>query len=159
MVKMHKTFKVKKDGYSIVADITVVNADLLVSLTGGDLPHLGGVVTYDIKADKIEKVYFASHDGRKHKDIFLAEKFMQSIKSKLPGNACVTAGVHINGITKEQIDASYEMCDELAKQVTVWLKNNTINIQKPKYTTHLSRDQNGNLIEKGSIHDEKENYE
>lgn len=147
MVKMHKIFRAEKAGYSIVAEIKVVNADLLISLTGGDLPHLGGVVTYDIKADKVEKVYFASHDGRKHKDIFLAEKFMQNIKSKLPGNACITAGVHINGITKEQIDASYEMCDELTNQVANWLKNDAINIQTPEYTTHLNRDQNGNLIE------------
>ncbi|WP_258381271.1 prenylated flavin chaperone LpdD [Lactobacillus helveticus] len=47
-----KTFKVAKEDYEISADILLENKDLLVSLTGGDIPHLGGVVTFDFKSKK-----------------------------------------------------------------------------------------------------------
>ncbi|WP_282806039.1 prenylated flavin chaperone LpdD [Lactobacillus isalae] len=144
---MHKKFSVNKFGYSINAHVELMNSDMVVTLTGGDVPHLGGVVTYDFKTKKIEKVYFASHDGRKHKDVFLAESFAQKIISDLSGNLCVTAGIHIDGITKEQIDASFVMCDELGEQVLNWVDQKIKTAKIPKYTTHLKRDKNGKLID------------
>ena len=50
------------------------NQDLLVNLIGGNIPHVGGVVTFDQKAKEETVVKFASHDGRLHKDIFLAQR-------------------------------------------------------------------------------------
>lgn len=67
--------------------------------------------------------------------------------SKLPGNLCVTAGVHIDGITKAQIEVSFEMCDSLAAHVINWIKDQTQNVQEPKYITHLKRDQAGKLLD------------
>ncbi len=142
-----KIFSVTRENYTIYADASLMNKDIVVTLSGGNIPHLGGVVTYDYKTKKVEKIYFDSHDGRKHKDIFLAERFTEKIVSKLPGNLCVTAGVHIDGITKAQIEASFEMCDSLAAHVINWIKDQTQNVQEPKYITHLKRDQAGKLLD------------
>ncbi|ADX70179.1 hypothetical protein [Lactobacillus helveticus] len=141
-----KTFKVAKEDYEISADVLLENKDLLVSLTGGDIPHLGGVVTFDFKSKKISKTFFESHDGRKHKDIFLAEQFAEKIKDHLNGNLCVTAGVHIDGITEKQIDASLVMVDELAQAVLNWQNEKIKQARTPQYTTHLKRDREGHLI-------------
>ena len=62
------------------------NQDLLVNLIGGNIPHVGGVVTFDQKAKEETVVKFASHDGRLHKDIFLAQRLAEKIEKKLPGN-------------------------------------------------------------------------
>lgn len=134
---LEKTFNVKQENYTISANCQLINQDLLVGLTGGNVPHIGGIVSWDGKAKKQEEIRFASHDGRIHKDIFLAEKFAEEIEHELPGNLCVTAGVHVDGITQEQIEASFPMTQELAKQVLAWVKVNTQNVKKPEYTTHI----------------------
>lgn len=140
-------FSVTKENYTIFADASLMNKDLVVTLYGGNVPHIGGVVTYDYKSLKVEKIYFDSHDDRKHKDIFLAEEFIHKVKKELPGNTCVSAGVHIDGITKKQIDASFVMVDTLAQKVLDWVKENIHNTIDPKYITHLQRDAQGNLKE------------
>lgn len=108
-----------------------------MSLTGGNIPHIGGIVSWDAKNKKQEEIKFASHDGRSHKDIFLAEKFAQEIEEQLPGNLCVTAGVHVDGITQAQIEASFPMTKTLAQQVLNWVNKNSNNMKKPQYTTHI----------------------
>lgn len=132
-----KIFKVDQAGYTISAACQLLNQDLLVSLTGGNVPHIGGIVSWDNKAKKQEEIRFASHDGRIHKDIFLAEKFAEKIEKALPGNLCVTAGVHIDGITREQIEASFPMTEKLAQQILIWVKANTSHAKQPEYTTHI----------------------
>ena len=84
-----KIFSVTRENYTIYADASLMNKDIVVTLSGGNIPHLGGVVTYDYKTKKVEKIYFDSHDGRKHKDIFLAERFTEKIVSKLPGLSAI----------------------------------------------------------------------
>ncbi|MBD5429128.1 hypothetical protein [Lactobacillus sp.] len=134
---IEKTFNITKEAYTISATCQLINQDLLVSLTGGDVPHIGGIVSWDGKVKKQEEIRFASHSGRIHKDIFLAEKFAEEIEHQLPGNLCVTAGVHLDGITQAQIEASFPMTQELAKQVLVWVKTSAQNTKKPEYTTHI----------------------
>lgn len=132
-----QTFTITQENYTITASVMLMNKDLDVNLTGGQLPHLGGVVSYDHQTGKIQKIYFASHDGRKHKDILLAERFVKRIAHQLPGSLCVTAGVHIDGITAAQINASFPMTDELAKQVAHWVNHYADDFSEPRYSTHL----------------------
>lgn len=134
---IEKVFKVSQENYTISANCQLINQDLLVNLTGGNIPHIGGIVSWDGKAKKQEEIRFNSHDGRIHKDIFLAEEFAQQIEQDLPGNLCVTAGVHVDGITQAQIEASFPMTVKLANLVLKWLQENTQDIKQPEYTTHI----------------------
>lgn len=43
MVK--KLFTVKQAGYQISVEAEQMNCDLIVNLFGGDVPHLGGIVS------------------------------------------------------------------------------------------------------------------
>ncbi|TSO26321.1 hypothetical protein [Lactobacillus sp. LL6] len=132
-----KIFKITQENYTIYANCQLLNQDLVVNLSGGDLPHIGGIVSWDGKSKKETKVSFTSHNGRIHKDIFLAEKFAKNVEAALPGNLCVTAGVHIDGITQAQIEASFPMTEALAKEVINWVDNNIKEMKQPKYTTHI----------------------
>ncbi|WP_283621992.1 prenylated flavin chaperone LpdD [Limosilactobacillus avium] len=148
---IHKQiFTVKQEGYTITASATLMNKDLLVNLTGGNVPHLGGIVSYDKKTGKVTKVHFASHDGRIHKDIMLAEQFVKRVVDQAPGNICVTAGVHVDGITAAQINASFAMVDNLAVQVITWFAGFAQEFSDPQYTTHLQNFEVG----KGEVHEE-----
>ncbi|MDX5080046.1 hypothetical protein SD937_01410 [Lactobacillus paragasseri] len=142
---MKKTLTITKS-FQLKADCLLNNQDLLVNLIGGNIPHVSGVVTFDQKAKEETVVKFASHDGRLHKDIFLAQRLAEKIEKKLPGNLVINAGVHIDGISKEQIDDSFVMTDEIAKKILAWVQEETSSFKAPKYTTHLKRDASGKLI-------------
>ncbi|GHV97150.1 hypothetical protein lacNasYZ03_07400 [Lactobacillus nasalidis] len=131
-----KVFTVSQEGYEISAEVELANKDLLVNLLGGDVPHLGGVLTYDHASGEVKELKFYSHDGRFHKDILLARVFASEVRDRLPGNLCVCAGVHVDGISKAQIAASTGMTQELAKQVLAWLKGQE-DFKEPAYTSHF----------------------
>ena len=65
--------EVTKLGFTIQAAVKVIGKDLLITLTGGDTPHIGTVTTFS-RDTEIQTVRFPSHDGRFHKDDVLAEK-------------------------------------------------------------------------------------
>ena len=129
-------FTVKEAGYEIQAEVTLANKDLLVNLLGGDLSHLGGVLTYDVSSQEVKEVKLFSHDGRFHKDIFLAQVFFENIKDQLPGSITITAGVHVDGISQEQIAASKGMTEDLARQCSAWLKEQK-GFKEPVYSSHF----------------------
>lgn len=99
--------------------------------------QLGGVVTYDHASGEKTVVKFYSHNGRRHKDILLAQLLAKEVKASLPGNLCVMAGVNLDGITREQIEASAPMTRYLARQVLAWVKGQAGKFKNPAYTTHL----------------------
>lgn len=79
MVK--KLFTVKQAGYEISVEAEQMNCDLIVNLVGGDVPHLGGIVSWDFKTRKQSEMKFANHDGRTHKDIFLLNALLRILKT------------------------------------------------------------------------------
>lgn len=117
-----KTFSVTAENLTIEANVSVIGKDLFIALTGGDTPHIGAVTTVE-KNSPSEKVRFHSHHGRFHKDDVLSEEVLKEIKPLLPGNCVITAGVHVNGITPAQINASFEIAASLGKEIFQWLKN------------------------------------
>lgn len=125
-------FEVTKAGYSIQAEVTVIGNDLLIALTGGDTPHIG-TITWWNQTDDSDTTRFPSHHGRYHKDDVLSEVLLKQLKPLLPGTCVITAGVHINGITKEQITASFSMAEELGKRMASWLKDYDFQTKEPVY--------------------------
>lgn len=125
-------FEVTKAGYSIQAEVTVIGNDLLIALTGGDTPHIGTITWWNQTGDS-DTTRFPSHHGRLHKDDVLSEVLLKQLKPLLPGTCVITAGVHINGITQEQIAASFSMAEELGKRMASWLKDYDFQTKEPVY--------------------------
>lgn len=80
-----------------------------------------------------QTVKFPSHDGRFHKDNFISERLAKSLKPYLSGSCTVTAGIHVNQITKAQIAAAAPMTMALSQQIIDWLKANPIEVAQPEY--------------------------
>jgi len=125
-------FDVHSSGYSIKLDVRIINEDVLFTLIGGDVMHIGTVTTRSAKG-VVDTVIFSSSSGGMHKDNLLADVLLAKVSEKLEGNLVITSGVHVDGITKEQIVASFEMTEELAGQFLLWLEENPIVPKIPLY--------------------------
>lgn len=129
---MKQRFKVDQAGFQMNAAVETIGQDLLVKLTGGDHPHIGTISTYQ-KDGTGDVLRFPSHSGRYHKDDVLAEVLFKEIADQLPGNLVITSGVHIDGITQEQIAASFKMAKVLGKEICAVLKDHPIKKSEPSY--------------------------
>lgn len=127
------TFEVTDYGYSIQAQVEYIGADLFIQLTGGSHPHIGTVTTYCKKNADKQVVRFPSHSGRFHKDDVLADVLLEEIAELFPQNCVITSGVHVDGISKEQIVGAFEMTKKLASKIAIWLKHEKSPISHPKY--------------------------
>jgi len=76
---------------------------------------------------------FPSHDGRFHKDNFISERMAEILKPYLTGSCTITAGIHVNQITKAQIAAAAPMTLALSEQIIDWLRVNPIVAAMPEY--------------------------
>lgn len=126
--------EVTKLGFTIQAAVKVIGKDLLITLTGGDTPHIGTVTTFS-RDTEIQTVRFPSHDGRFHKDDVLAEKIAVIIKTAVPGSCTITSGIHVDHISNAQINASFPMSEELGYKILDWLEKTDFHIKEPVYYT------------------------
>ena len=78
-------------------------------------------------------VRFPSHSGRFHKDDVLADVLLEEIAELFPQNCVITSGVHVDGVSKEQIVGAFEMTKKLASKIAIWLKHEKSPISHPKY--------------------------
>jgi len=130
-----KKFQTTAENYTMTADITVVGSDLMIVITGGDSPHIGTITSVSKDSDN-QTIRFHSHHGRFHKDDVLSEVIINKIKDDLPGNCVITAGVHVNSITKEQIKASPKMAEKLGDDILSWLKETDFTTDEVLYTNY-----------------------
>lgn len=124
-------FSVTAEGFTIHAELKRITADILIILTGGNVPHIGSVTT--LSNGKIESSIFLCHNGMQHKDHLLAEKIMVTIQPFITENCVITSGVHVDYITKQQIIASLGMAESISQQIITWLQNHPITKIEPIY--------------------------
>jgi len=82
--------------YDIHIEIRQAGADIVAAVTGGTRPHVGAVALADPSGVKVLQ-------SAGHKDAVLAEMFAQSLYEKYRVNVCVSAGVHVDDATAEEI--------------------------------------------------------
>ncbi|MFC6261755.1 prenylated flavin chaperone LpdD [Levilactobacillus fujinensis] len=126
------TFRVTQENYTITADLTVIGKDLLIVVTGGSNPHIGDVTTLT-RATALRTIKYPSHNGRFHKDNFVGERIARVVQPVLPGSCTITAGIHVNQITKAQIAASAPMGEALGRQIVTWLREHPVTAPAPEY--------------------------
>ena len=125
-------FSVTKENYTMTADITIIGKDLFIAITGGDNPHIGTITTLTKNID-MQTIRYPSHDGRFHKDDVLAIRVGKIIQPYLPGSCTISAGVHINHISKKQIMVSSQMSQNLGDQISTWLQQTDFDAPAPVY--------------------------
>lgn len=131
-------FSITQENYTMKANVEIIGKDLLIKVTGGDTPHIGTITTLT-KTTDLETIRYPSHDGRLHKDDVLATRIGKIIQPDLPGSCTITAGVHVNHISKKQIMVSAMMSKSLGEQIKDWLEKTDFNSPEPVY---YSNDEN-----------------
>ncbi|MDN6641168.1 MAG: amino acid decarboxylase [Tetragenococcus sp.] len=127
-----KFFQITAANFTMTLEVKIISKDLLVTLTGGHTPHIGTVTTVT-KETTCQTIRFPSHDGRFHKDDALTEIILRMIQPDLPGSCTITAGVHVNGISQEQIEASFTMAEKLGEKLRNWLQETSFDVADPIY--------------------------
>lgn len=134
--KLRARFLAHDGGFEMIAEVSRVGNDVLITISGGDVPHIGTVTTR-LSGGEPDTVCFPSHDGRLHHDGVLAERLLEQLADDLMATCVVTAGVHIDGITQDQLTAAPEIAARLGLRVARWLRDHPATTSEPAYTSHL----------------------
>ena len=98
-------------GKSITAELTVTNCGMQVGLFGGDKPHIGAVGILD-PAGKTTVTQFEEHRGG-----VLCQQWCEALAKAGRIPAVMSAGVHYDNVSKEEIVQIVRLCNELLKDM------------------------------------------
>ena len=84
-----------------------IGPDILLILTGGEQPHLGGVVL----CEPGEKTRIISRGT--HKDYIVLEPLAEAACEKYQTTVVAVGGIHMKNASKEDIDRIKQNCKEL----------------------------------------------
>lgn len=115
------TFRVTRAGYTMQAKLSRENQDVLLELTGGDVPHYG-VVTIVSPHQATQTIALPSRPGHHHQEGVLTERVAAEIAPVLQNNAFIIGGLHVNRISKAQLAVAGAMAKALGEQVRDYLQ-------------------------------------
>lgn len=108
---MKMDFTIEREGIKAEAHLIKAGEDLLVFLSGGDTPHIGAAVCCDAAGNARE----AALPG--HKDQIVMKTMAERLSKAAGCGICVAGGIHIDGITKDQILLVVELCERLTDEI------------------------------------------
>lgn len=88
-----------------------IGSDILLVLTGGEQPHIGGIVL----CEPGKKTRFISRGS--HKDYIVLEPLAKAACDKYNTTIVAVGGIHIMNASKEDIDQVVQNCEELEKWI------------------------------------------
>lgn len=98
-----------------------VGEDLIIIISGGDRPHVGAVSyggqEFENKEFKDNTIIY-----KNHKEHIISQIFSQRIAEVFKGNYIISAGIHLDNITKEEIEIVQRMSEELLEEIILIIK-------------------------------------
>nr|WP_312578365.1 hypothetical protein [Sedimentibacter sp.] len=109
---MHE-FNVEKGRIKINVKAVLIGEDLCVMISGGESPHIG-CVTMSVPRPSLSDPNIVSSTTSVlnligHKDDEAAKYVSHELSSKLNKNVVVTCGIHLDNITREEINVVMEL--------------------------------------------------
>jgi len=111
---------------TLVLNCVRMGQDLCVTLAGGDRPHLGAVA--------LGQPYPSHQDPSRtsaststltllgHKEEALARDLADRLARTTGATVCVACGIHVDGITDQDLADIHELAEELARELLVNLR-------------------------------------
>lgn len=103
-------------GADITAQVTMLDDDIHVLLTGGERPHVGAAAL----AQTGELTGCLSFPG--HKEQVVCEQWARSLSEYTGGCATVACGIHYDHLAPERIQAVLDICDKLLDETLQRIK-------------------------------------
>lgn len=98
-----------------------IGEDILLSVEGGDKPHIGCVVQavprISLTGDGSGSSTASVLNLTGHKDEYLCRKLAEKVCSSLGVVTVCTGGFHIDGMSKEQITEVIQVTEEIAEEI------------------------------------------
>lgn len=98
-----------------------VGEDLIIVVSGGDVPHVGAI-SYGGEG-------FQNKDFEKntivygnHKEYIISQRFSQRIGDIFKGNYMISVGMHLENITGEEIKIVIKLSEELLEEIISIIK-------------------------------------
>jgi hypothetical protein len=113
--------KISKGRFEIRASVQEVGQDLLVSIWGGTRPHIGAVgIAIPRPSLKNPKQWSATSSNFTflgHKEDGMVKKTSEILATRLRRNVVVTAGVHWDRITLNEIETIQNLTQRLSDRI------------------------------------------
>ena len=106
-----------------------IGSDLLVTIYGGDVPHVGSVSVASVskspfRATNTISVSTMSQPG--HKDYVLSGRVAEQLARELGVSVITTVGIHINDATRSDIDAIIGTVDALVEELVLRMREDKL---------------------------------
>lgn len=113
-------------GYLLQVSVKKIGQDLLVSVEGGQKPHIGCVIQSvprpSLTGDGSYSATSSVLNLTGHKDEYLCRKFSEQICAACQTTVVCTGGVHIDQITKEEICEIMRIIEDMGNVVIRYIK-------------------------------------
>jgi gallate decarboxylase subunit D len=108
-----------RGSFRVVADALFIGDDLLVSISGGTHPHIGAVAMA-VPRPSLEDPRSTSSTSSVltrigHKEDEIVKRVSEEMSSALGAAVVVTAGIHWENLSREQIETIRLACDEVVR--------------------------------------------
>ena len=108
-------------GYPLRVGVKRIGEDLVISVEGGQKPHIGCVIQSVPRPSLTGDGNFSATSSvlnlTGHKDEYLCRKLSEQICAACQTTVVCTGGVHIDQITKEEIDEIMRTVEEIGNVV------------------------------------------
>ncbi len=111
--------EIKKQLNRITIDLKGIKMgqDLCVILTGGEKPHLGALTA----GSSLVELNTFTFKG--HKENFVTEMVANILKKEYLGNFVICCGIHLDDISKKEIESVLKLCKDITCELCSELKN------------------------------------
>lgn len=113
--------EISKGQFKIHSSVQEVGQDILVSIWGGTRPHIGAVgIAIPRPSLKNQKKWSATSSNFTfvgHKEDTLVKKISEKLAAQLRRNVVVTAGIHWDRITSNEIKTIQNLTQKLSDQI------------------------------------------
>jgi hypothetical protein len=110
-----------KHRFHIVAKLLFVGEDLVVSIWGGNKPHVGAVAMAvprpSLRNPDITSSTSSVLTRVGHKEDDIVKRVSERLSAELGRHVVVTAGIHWDAILDDEIDIIRSACDELTDKL------------------------------------------
>lgn len=107
-----------------------MGADIAVTVSGGSRPHIGSVAVavprQSLSGDGTISATTSVINMTGHKDNLLSEQIASALSSHFNCTVSVSAGVHFDGITPEQMRIMVNSPQEITRFIIRWLEDDTV---------------------------------
>ncbi len=112
--------------YCIMAEVRFIGEDILVSVWGGTKPHIGSVAVAQtrpsLKDPRRSSATSSVINLPGHKDDIVSRMFAERISSAMNTCCIVTAGIHVDNASDEELSKILRNCEALCSQILTVLK-------------------------------------